>query len=57
VSARFSPEPAEAPWIDLLRPGVRLVSTYLQNRYAIWSGASFSAALYAAELAATAPSH
>jgi hypothetical protein len=57
VAARFSPDPEAAPWIDELRPGVHLVSTFLRDRYAIWGGSSFSAALYVGERAARVTSH
>jgi hypothetical protein len=52
VAARFSPDPKVAPWIDVLRPGQLLVSTYLRDRYALWGGSSFAAALYVGERAA-----
>ena len=52
VPARFSPDPAAAPWIDVIRRGQGLVSTYLDNGYAVWSGSSFAAARYVGELAA-----
>lgn len=49
VAARFSPDPDDAPWIDVLRPGQRLVSTYLDDGYALWGGSSFASALYVGE--------
>jgi membrane-anchored mycosin MYCP len=52
VPARFSPDPDAAPWIDVVRRGEGVMSTYLDDGYAVWSGSSFAAAEYVGELAA-----
>jgi hypothetical protein len=52
--ARFSPDPAELPWIRLTERGVKVVSTYLDDKYAEWSGSSFAAANFTGRLAASA---
>jgi subtilisin family serine protease len=50
--ARISPDPVDAPWIEVTRPGQRLLSTYLDNEYAVWGGSSFAAATFVGEVAA-----
>jgi hypothetical protein len=50
--ARISPDPVDAPWINITRPGQRLLSTYLDNEYAVWGGSSFAAAVFVGEVAA-----
>jgi subtilisin family serine protease len=52
--ARISPDPVDAPWIKITRPGRRLLSTYLNNEYAVWGGSSFAAAAFVGEVAAAA---
>lgn len=65
--AKFTPH--HAPWIDVLAPGVDVVSTYLSgnvdlekekkpfNGYASWKGTSFAAAVLSGTIAAdTVPS-
>ena len=48
VSAKFSPK---ASWVDLIAPGVDIVSTYKASGYATWNGTSFSAAAVSGAIA------
>ena len=48
VSAEFSPK---ASWVDLIAPGVDIVSTYKASGYATWNGTSFSAAAVSGAIA------
>lgn len=48
VSAKFSPK---ASWVDLIAPGVDIVSTYKASGYASWNGTSFSAAAVSGAIA------
>ncbi|RZS91045.1 subtilase family protein [Motilibacter rhizosphaerae] len=68
-SAPFSPDPALNPWVDVLAPGVDLLSTYLSGAvrtsggeaefdgFARWSGTSFAAALVTGRIAAAVGEH
>jgi hypothetical protein len=48
VSVKFSPK---ASWVELIAPGVDIVSTYKASGYATWNGTSFSAAAVSGAIA------